>query len=490
MLKRRNFLKTALTGTAIAATAPAFAAEVSASMPAKWDEKFNFIIVGSGGAGLATAVSAAQHGAKGIVVLEKMAYTGGNTAISGGGFNSYDPVRQGQQNIKDSPALHAEQTLKGGDFRGNPELVKHLTENTYETVQWLEKMGVKFEPKVYQIYGGLYPRAHGTVGALGGDYIKVLVAECKKLNVPIMNNCRVTKIYREQQLSDRVVGVQYVNKEGKKINAMAEKAVVVCSGGFAANPQMRALHDPRLLRLTTTNHAGATGDLIPLMQDIGAEVTGMDHIQCNPGCPPGRKERMIFHLRAADFIMVDRKGQRFVAEDDRRDVIRDAILALPDQTAFSIVDNKGFSHFNPGHAAMAQKGLKSGDAWKADTIEDLAKQMKVDPAALKATIEEFNKGVDAQKDKMGKNPRNLNKLTEAPFWAGYAGMSVHHTMGGVVINTKNQVIDRYGKVIPDLYAVGEVTGGIHGSNRLGGNAIADVLTNGRTTGLELAKMMK
>lgn len=188
MLKRRNFLKTALTGTAIAATAPAFAAEVSASMPAKWDEKFNFIIVGSGGAGLATAVSAAQHGAKGIVVLEKMAYTGGNTAISGGGFNSYDPVRQGQQNIKDSPALHAEQTLKGGDFRGNPELVKHLTENTYETVQWLEKMGVKFEPKVYQIYGGLYPRAHGTVGALGGDYIKVLVAECKKLNVPIILN--------------------------------------------------------------------------------------------------------------------------------------------------------------------------------------------------------------------------------------------------------------------------------------------------------------
>lgn len=484
-LKRRSVLA-GLLSTPLMGAQIVQAAE-SSDLPAKWDKEYNVIIVGSGGAGLATAVSAAQHGLKDIVILEKMAYTGGNTAISGGAFNSYDPDRQSKQNIKDSPELHAQQTLKGGDYRANPELVKTLTENSYETVKWLESMGVQFEPKVHQVYGGLYPRAHAAVGALGSDYVKALVAQCKKLDIPILNNCKVVKVYREHPNTGKVLGVEYINKDGQKVTARARIAVVVASGGFGANPTMRALHDPRLLKLTTTNHPGATGDLIPLLQDIGAEVTGMDHIQCNPGCPPGRKQRVVFHLWPADLIMVDRQGKRFVAEDERRDVVRDAILALPDQTAFSIVDADGFSHFNPGHVAMAKKGLETGDAWTADTIPELAKKMGVDPKALEQTIAQFNAGVDAKKDALGKKERNLRKIQKGPFWAGYAGMSVHHTMGGIVINNKTEVLDRYGKVIPHLHAVCEVTGGIHGSNRLGGNAIADIFTYGRLTGIELAK---
>ncbi|MDO5532380.1 flavocytochrome c [Sutterella sp.] len=490
-LNRRQFLNTAAIGAAAAAAGGlAHAAPAPASicaLPAKWEETYELVVVGSGGAGLATAVMAAQKGVKKILVLEKMGYIGGNTAISGGGFNSYDPPRQKAQNIQDSPENHAKNTMQGGDNRANPELVRTMTENSYAAVQWLESMGMKFKPDVYQIYGGLFPRCHAPFGSLGSDYIKVLKAQCDQLGIEIRRNSRVTRVIRETPLTGDVLGVEYEDAKKVKHAIRATKSTVIAAGGFGANAKMRALYDPRMLNLTTTNHTGATGDLIPLLQDIGAATTGMDFIQCNPGCPPGRKHRVIMHLIVKNFIMVDMQGKRFVAEDERRDVIRDAILSLPKQTAFSLIDQNGFDETNPGHQKGIEKGFETGDAWKADTIEELAKKINVEPAVLRKTIDDFNAGVDAQKDALGKAPGQLRKIERAPFYAAYAGMSVHHTMGGIVINTKTQVIDRRGEIIPKLHAVGEITGGIHGTNRLGGNAICDIFTFGRLTGMYVAE---
>ena len=232
-------------------------------------------------------------------------------------FNTTDHKRQPKQGIKDSPELHAEQTLKGGDFRANPALVHKMTENSEAALNWLEEMGVAFKPEVYQVYGALYPRSHDAVHSLGSDYIKVLKAQCDKLGIKIFTNSRVTGLIREQPLSGRVLGVEFEDSKKAKKYWKAD-IVVVCAGGFGANPKMRAKYDPRMLNLTTTNHVGATGDLIPLMEDIGADVIGMDHIQCNPGCPPGRKQRIVLHMHVEHLVMVDRKGQRFVAEEIRR----------------------------------------------------------------------------------------------------------------------------------------------------------------------------
>ena len=490
-LSRRRLLVSAAAGAAAAAGSYAHAAATPddlgvCQVPAKWDETFDLVVIGSGGAGLTSAVMAAQKGVKKVLVLEKMAYIGGNTAISGGGFNTYDPPRQKAQNIVDSPENHAKNTLQGGDNRGNPELVNEMTHNSYDALKWLESMGMRFKDGVYQIYGGLFPRCHAPYGSLGSDYIKVLKAQCDKLGIEIRTQSRVTRVIREQPLEGIVLGVEYEGKDKKKHFVRATKSVVAAAGGFAANPKMRALYDPRMLNLTTTNHAGATGDLIPLLLDIGANTTGMDFIQCNPGCPPGRSHRVMMHLIVKNFIMVGPDGKRFVREDERRDVIRDAILSLPTQTAFSIIDQDGYDETNPGHQQSIEKGFETGDAWKADTLEELAKKMKVDPAVFKKTIEDFNAGVDAQKDSLGKAPNMLRKIQRAPFYAGYAGMSCHHTMGGIVINKKTQVIDRRGNIIPHLHAVGELTGGIHGTNRLGGNAICDIFTFGRLTGIYVA----
>ncbi len=486
---RRTFLGTALFGTATTVASPLFASSVNPCiLPKKWDAEHNLIIIGAGGAGLATAVSAAQNGLKDIVVLEKMPFIGGNTAISGGAFNTTDSKRQPKQGIKDNPELHAQQTLKGGDGRGDPGLVHKMTENSEAALNWLEKMGVGFKPKVYQVYGALYPRSHDAIGSLGSDYIKVLHAQCEKLGIKIYTDCKVTRVVREQPLSGRVLGVEFMDEEGNTKAWKASKAIVVCAGGFGANAKMRAKYDPRMLNLTTTNLPCSTGDLIPLLEDIGADTVGMDHIQCNPGCPPGRKQRIVLHMHVERYIMVDKKAQRFVAEDERRDVIRDAILSLPDQTGFSIIDAEGYKLLNSGHVEGLKKGLETGDAWTGNSIEELARKMGLAPKALRNTIDKFNAGVKTKKDELGKKPRNLNALGKPPFWAGFAGMSVHHTMGGVRINTDCQVIDRYDQVIPNLYAVGEVAGGIHGANRLGGNAICDIFTFGRLTGQLLAKM--
>lgn len=236
--KRRTFLVAGL-ATSVLSLLPS----VSSAEPAdkiNWNKIYDVIVIGSGGAGLSAGVSAAQNKAS-TVVLEKMDIVGGNTRITGGAFNAVDPVEQGKKGIKDSVELHAEQTLKGGDYRGNPELVREFTKRAPEALQWLKDCGVEFLPGVYQVYGGLYPRAHSSTKPFGLGYIEALENKCKELNVPILLNTKVVRLIREEPLSGRVIGVEVVNKRGKTQYLKAEKGVVIATGGFSANPQAQSL---------------------------------------------------------------------------------------------------------------------------------------------------------------------------------------------------------------------------------------------------------
>lgn len=240
-LNRRHFLGTAV-GAAAAAAVPG-AAMATAKPVKKWNKTVDVVIIGSGGAGLATAVSAAEHGVKNILILEKMAFLGGNTSVATGAFNTWDP-KQKEQGIEDSPENHAAQTLKGGDYRANPELVNELTHNSYETLTWLEKKGVRFQPKILQVYGALWPRSHATEASKGSDYIRVLSLIAEKQGTKIETDAKVVDIIREKPLAGRVLGVEYVNDDGKHIFVRARKAVVACAGGFGANRKMRSLKTP------------------------------------------------------------------------------------------------------------------------------------------------------------------------------------------------------------------------------------------------------
>ena len=486
MLNRRHFIAGAVASTA--AFAGAARAEDLCAKPAKWDESFDVVVIGAGGAGLTASIVACEAGAK-TLLLEKMAFPGGNTIIAGGGFNAAVKEDYEKAGIKDSPELHAEQTLAAGDFRADPALVDILTHGAPESVAWLKKRGVKFQDYIYQIYGGLYPRCRNPLGPRGQAYIQVLAPEAKKVGVDLRTGAKVTRLFRESPLEGRVTGVE-VEIKGKKLAIEAKSGVVCCAGGFAANAEMCGLHDPRLQKLGTTNQPGATGEMLVAMVDIGAETTGLDYIQCIPEKPLDVKHNPALSTQVDRFVFVNHEGKRFVAEDSRRDVLRDAVLAQTKMEAFPVIDNVGFELQKNSKGPENEAARKEGTLFIGNTIEELAGKMGVPAAALKATIDEYNKAVDTKKDPFGRTESMLiHKIEQPPFYSGRIVMARHHTMGGVRIDTKTRVIDRRGNIIPGLYAAGEVTGGIHGTNRVGGNAIADIFTFGRIAGESAAKKL-
>lgn len=484
-MQRRSFL---MSGAALAGTIGVGTANAAfVKLPKKWDQTADVLVIGAGGAGLAAAVSAKENGAKNVLVIEKCAFIGGNTMISSGFYNCVDPVRQKKSGVEDSIDNHFKQTMSGGDFRANPVLVRQLVEQAYPTLQWLEKLGMKFKDTVFQVYGALWPRTHTPFEAKGQGYIRVLSEACKKLGVEIQTETKLIQFIREEPQGGKLLGV-LVEQEGTKKYIRA-KAIVLATGGFAANPELRKLHDNRLFNISTTNNpACSTGEGLIAANEAGAYLLGMDYIQCNPGKPVGKKYRGVLHNEVSRYIMVNKQAERFINEDARRDVIRDAILAQPDSLAFSVVDDDGLHTQDHIVIETVEKMVKEGEAWKADTFEELGKKMGLDPQKFKKTMEAYNAITKTGKDPMGKAARNASHpIIKPPFWSCYSAISAHHTMGGVRINKDTQVIDCKGEIIPAFYAAGEVTGGIHGTNRLGGNAIADIFVHGRISGSRAAK---
>ena len=484
-MNRRHLLGSAAAGAALIGTGRTAEARPLCSMlPARWDETYDVVVVGCGGAGMAAAIKAADQGAK-VVILERLAFPGGNTQLAQGQMNAADPVRQPRQGIKDSWELHAKQTLAAGDFRGRPDRVETLCKNAYGAVTWLESLGMKFRDDVFQMFGGLYPRAHQPVEPKGKGYTQVLLKALKDRNVPILRNIRVTDIIRDTPTSGDVRGVCCQTKDGERY-IRARRAVVLAAGGFSANQHLRELHDPRIAGLGTDNLPNKlAGEVMMAAVRVGGYLVGMDFIQSTPGAPAGKKMKIILNTKVAESIYVDKRGNRIVDEGTRRDRIRDAVLGTPERYAYTVVDNETYESYNSAVHSSVEEGIKIGEAWTAPTIRELAVKMGVDPDGLEKTIDRYNNVlVKNRKDPdFGKDPRNLYKRIEkGPFWACYTGMTVHHTMGGLDCNTKAQVLDWQGCVIPRLYAAGEITGGIHGTNRVGGNALLDCMVYGQIAG--------
>ena len=484
-ISRRTLLSTAALAPAAGLTATAHAADLC-KLPTKWDQTYDVLVIGAGGAGLTAGIVAKEAGAK-VCVLEKMGFPGGNMMVSGGGMNAYIPEDSKAAGVEDSTELHAEQTLAAGDFRADPKLVKILAEGAPESYAWLKRIGVTWRPGTYQIYGGLWPRCHNPAGQSGSDYIKAEVAYAKKIGLEIKTGHKVTAIIRENPMEGRVVGVE-VEIKGKKEYWRATKGVVAAAGGFSANAEMCAFFDPRLVKLNTTNQPGATGEVLRAIQSVNGLAVGLDYIQCIPWTAPGKKSTADIFQAIEYTIFVNQEGKRYVAEDARRDVIRDATLAQTGQTVYPVCDVDGFEANNTFYREMNMAALKSGVLFEAQTIAELAGKIGVPADVLEKTVAEYNAMVDSKKDPLGRSEQMLiKKIAKPPFYAGPIGMCRHHTMGGARIDEKTRVLDREGKVIPGLYAAGEVAGGIHGSNRVGGNAVADIFTFGRIAGAEAAK---
>lgn len=448
------------------------------------------VIIGGGGAGLAAAVSALENNAS-VVVLEKMPVVGGNTIRSAGYYNAVDPDRQKPLNIEDSIDLHIKQTYEGGDKVGNLDLITTFVNNCYPTLEWIEGLGVEFKDTITACVGAIHERTHTPVIPLGTSYIDVYMKHINENeNAQVLLDTKAEKLIVKD---GKVVGVEATGKTGNKITVNANNGVIIATGGFSANVEMREKVNtlwPTLdANLPTTNHAGATGDGITMAEEVGANLIDMEYIQLFPLTnPENGSTKGILNGNTANLIYVNKEGKRVTDEGGRRDDICKAILAQPDSVIYTICDGQVY----PTGEEENLDGIKintmveSGEIIKADSIEELAKAIGCDPAVLQETIDNYNAALEGkQEDEFGRTLFNM-PITTAPFYARVQAPAVHHTMGGIEINSEAEVLNKDGQVIEGLWAAGEVTGGIHGSNRLGGNAIPDTAVFGRIAGANAA----
>lgn len=435
------------------------------------DENCDIVIIGAGGAGLAAAIEAKQNGAN-VILLEKMGVAGGNTNSATGGLNAAETKIQKQLGIEDTKDQFFEDTMKGGYNKNDPVLVRKMVEKAAETVDWLMGIGVDLSD-VGKMAGSTNQRTHRPQGgaAVGAHMIPVMEEAANKVDVDLRKNSKVLDILKE---GNKAVGV-IVETKGQKYTIKA-KAVIIATGGFGANPDMVVKYKSELEGFGTTNHKGATGDAFAWIEKFNGALTQMDEIQTHPTVVPGNGLMITEAVRGNGAIMVNREGNRFGSEMATRDVMSKAILEQTGKTAYLVFD------MGVRKSLKAIEGyVKQGLLTEGETPEALAEKLGISADNFAKTIAKYNQiqksGNDAEFGrKASEMPRDLS---EGPYYAVEVGPAIHHTMGGIKINTNAEVLDTNGNVIPGLYAAGEVTGGVHGGNRLGGNAVADICVYGK-----------
>lgn len=478
-----SLLRRRLLGLAVALPAAESGAGTLRRLFTGWDDEADVIVAGAGAAGLSAAVEAAGCGAR-VLLIEKCARPGGDTLISGGYFAAPDPARQRRQGIEDSEEQYFRDVWELGGRAADPALVRVLTSRAADALHWLESLGLRFQDRVVQIYGSHWPRCHKPVLPGGTGYIRTLVSEALRRGVRLETETALEGFIVS---AGRVTGIRAVH-EGRVRTIRAKRAVVLATGGFGRNPRMVARWAPSLAGLTADCAPGTTGEGIEAAETAGAALRDMAFIQCLPGCPPGRTHRVRLHNDASRFILVNARGRRFIAEDERRDRLQEAVLALPEKYAWAVTDQESLDGYNIIFRREAVEGIETGDAWSADTLEELARQAGLPPDALAETVRNYNAAVRAGRDPLGKKPSELTKeILHPPYWACYAGMTVHYTMGGVAVSPNAEALRSDGTPLPGLFAAGAAAGGVHGRNRLGGSGLADAVVFGRIAGAGAAR---
>ena len=444
------------------------------------DTTVDVVVIGSGGAALAAAVEAQASGAN-VLVLEKMAVVGGNTNYATGGLNAAGTEFQKAKGISDTIEVFFEDTMKGGKNLNNPDLVKILVTSAAGSVEWLTSLGADLSD-VGRLGGATNNRTHRPTGggAVGAHLVSVLKDNAEKSSIEIRTENKVVEILAD---NGAVKGVKVETASGN-YNVFA-KAVIIASGGFGASQEMVVKFKADLKGFGTTNHPGATGDAIKLVEPLDVALVDMEQIQTHPTVIPVKNKMITEAVRGNGAILVNRSGERFINELQTRDVVSAAELEQEGKTGFLFFDQ------NVRDSLKAiEKYAKAGFLTQADSIADLAKAMGLDPKSLEASVEKYNSYAKAGKDpEFGRVdfPVVFNK---APYYMVEVGPAVHHTMGGIKINTNAEVIGNSGNVVKGLYAAGEVTGGVHGANRLGGNALSDIITFGRLAGKNATAYVK
>ena len=487
----------------------------------------DIVIVGAGGAGMTAALTATSEG-KSVVIVESQPVVGGNSVRATGGMNAGKTVYQDENEFGESAGV--EKTLKtaaekyadnatitalaktvseqwaayqadpkgyfdsvelmeldtmiGGKGINDPALVETLCSNSADAIDWLDEHGITLH-SVSSFGGASVKRIHRPVDAEGktlsvGSYMIPLLEEnCEKAGVQMMLNTTATEILTDD--NGAAVGIKATGASGETITINA-KAVVLTTGGFGANLDMVTEYKPELKGFMTTNAAGAQGQGIEMATAVGADTVDMDQIQIHPTVEANTAALITEGLRGDGAVLINAEGKRFIDEVGTRDVVSAAEIAQTGSYSWLVVDQAMVDA-----SSVIQGYIKKGYTVTGQTYEELAKAMGVDEAAFAETMKTWNGYVAAKNDPDFGRTSFAKALDTAPYYAIKVTAGVHHTMGGLKINTNTEVLKADGSVIPGLFAAGEVTGGVHGANRLGGNAVADFTVFGRIAGAAASK---
>ncbi len=471
--------------------------EVS-ELPENWDEEADVVIVGSGFAGLAAAVEAANAGSS-VKVIEKMDMVGGNSKINGGAIVVAGAPLQAEEGIKDSADLLYEDMMKAGLHMNHPDLARQAADKTMETLNWTIALGVEYKSAMVQFGGHSVKRSYATTQGHGWGIVEKELVRAEELGVEVKTNRFLTKLFRDKD--GRVKGVEIRDgykfpdeTSGEVKNIKVKKAVVMASGGFSGDLRMRTIQDPRLTdELDCTNQAGATGEAMREAFRIGANAVQPSWIQLGPWASPDEKGFGFipgFGLLSKAYGMQfdPETGKRFMNELGSRKECADAILKVG-HPVICMADSLGSAICFMAFAEWMEGALENGSLHKFDTIDELISFYNINAKGFKEELKRYNsfveKGVD---EDFGKDiVKGAKQIGEPPFYAARLWPKVHHCMGGIQIDLKMHAIDLKGNVIKGLYAAGEVSGGVHGACRLGSCATSECLTNGRIAGKNAAK---
>ena len=445
-------------------------------------DSYDIIIVGAGGAGMTAALEAKANGMN-PVILEKMPVAGGNTTKSSSGMNASETKFQTEQGIEDSNDLFYEETLKGGKGTNNPEMLRFFVDHSASAIDWLDSIDIRLNN--ITITGGMsQKRTHRPEdGSAVGQYlVNGLVKNVKEQSIPLFVNAEVKEV-TEKDGKANGVKVVFNQKDEKTITA---KAVVITTGGFGANMDMITKVRSDLAGYVTTNQVGSTGDGISMIEKQGGTTVDMDKIQVHPTVQQEKSYLIGEVVRGEGAILVSAEGKRFANEMDTRDNVTAAINGLPEKSAYLVFDSGVKSR-----AKAIEQYEKMGFVVQGDTIEALAEKMNVPAEELKTTLDTWNSAVTNKNDaEFGRTTAMDNALSGAPYYAIKIGPGIHYTMGGVKINTNTEVLNKDGQPITGLFAAGEVTGGLHGQNRIGGNSVGEIIVFGRQAGIKSAEFVK
>jgi flavocytochrome c len=448
----------------------------------KWHDETEVIVVGGGMAGHCASLPLVLQGVR-VLLLEKEPEIGGSSVLSGGSFAFAGTDLQKKNGIEDSAELLFDDLRRVGGFGNEESVVRAYTDNQLETYYWLAEHDVKFS-KVFLAAGQSVPRAHSR----NPREVLEQIAKCARASGRLTTRVD-TPVGRLVRLSaDGPVEGVIARVAGQWRAIRATRGVVLTSGGFSRNEQLLKLFAPAQADAQRSGGAGNSGDGLLMAWQLGGAVRDMGYIKgtfgSHPDALPGQHLTILPVYVGA--IAVNVEGLRFVDESKSYKLIGDACLQQPNAIGYQIFDQRIFERGQRGVPIMDfETKLESGHLLCAPTLPELAAKLGVDADGLMKTIDQYNASVatgtdDAfGRDGLSNHYGELARIDTAPFY-GYPSKSVVlATYCGLSVDNTMSVLNVFDEAIPNLWAAGEVIGGLHGNAYMTGSAIGKATIFGR-----------